>query len=263
LTWTGGVVHECYGARIVIRGSDAEVLHQLGRDLRLPIARSDTREFDVEYSVRANGHGQPTPSWELFKGAELLSSTSDVMGVLRYLESDIHLEVALHARTGLFVHAGVVGWNGQAILIPGRSFAGKSTLVASLVRRGAIYYSDEYAVIDSRGRVHPYLKPISLRNSDGTTSKVNVAELGGRAGAESIPVRAVVFAKHREAAIWRPRRISESRTLLHLMDNTVVAQLKPKLALQRLTLIASRAAGWKGLRGDADETATWLLQRMD
>ncbi|MBV8896022.1 MAG: hypothetical protein JO051_05910, partial [Acidobacteriaceae bacterium] len=242
---------------------DAEVLEQLYQHLRLPIAARVTGEFDVEYSVRANGHGQAAPSWELFKGNELLSSTSDVTSAFRDLESDMHLEVALHARTGLFVHAGVVAWNGQAILIPGRSFAGKSTLVAALVRSGAIYYSDEYAVIDSRGRVHPYLKPISLRNPDGTTRKMNVAELGGQAGSEPIPVHTVVFAKHRKTATWQPRRISESRTLLQLMDNTVVAQLKPQLALQRLALVASRALGWKGLRGEADEAAAWLLDHMD
>ena len=43
----------------------------------------------------------------------------------------------------------IVTWGrGRAIVIPGRTFSGKSTLVAELVRAGATYYSDEYAVED-------------------------------------------------------------------------------------------------------------------
>jgi serine kinase of HPr protein (carbohydrate metabolism regulator) len=74
--------------------------------------------------------------------------------VLTHVEFDI----AVRARSALFVHAGVVAWRGRAVLIPGASNAGKSTLVAELVRRGATYYSDEYAAIDAAGRVHPYAR---------------------------------------------------------------------------------------------------------
>lgn len=257
------VVYERYGARIGIHFNSPEAAGKLRDDLGLSITPSDTNDLDVFYSVRQNGHSQPAPYWDLFKGTELLNSTPDVMSALRYLESDMHLEIAVHARTGLFVHAGVVGWNGRALLIPGRSLAGKSTLVAALVRHGATYFSDEYAVIDSFGRVHPYLKPVSLRNPDRTTRKVSVVELGGRAATEPIPVAAVTCTKYRPGASWRPRQISKTRTLLYLMDNTVVAQLKPRLALQCLTVVASGAIGWKGLRGDADETAERLLQQLD
>jgi hypothetical protein len=42
------------------------------------------------------------------------------------------------------------------MVLPGKSFAGKTTLVAALVRAGAEYWSDEYAVLDANGDVHPY-----------------------------------------------------------------------------------------------------------
>ena len=48
-------------------------------------------------------------------------------------------------------------------MVPGRSLSGKSTLVLSFVERGADYYSDEYAVFDSEGRVHPYWRLPKLR----------------------------------------------------------------------------------------------------
>ena len=60
------------------------------------------------------------------------------------------------------VHAGAVLWGERALLLPGVTHAGKSSLVAELLRRGATYFSDEYALIDSEGRVHPYPRPLLL-----------------------------------------------------------------------------------------------------
>src|ERR687894_479249 len=50
----------------------------------------------------------------------------------------------------------VVARGGRALVRPGPSLSGKTTLVAALVRSGAAYLSDEFAVLDPEGRVHPY-----------------------------------------------------------------------------------------------------------
>ena len=66
----------------------------------------------------------------------------------------------------MFVHAGVVAVDGRALLLPGGSFTGKTTLVAALLRAGAQYGSDEYAVLDEAGLVLPaYPRPLSIRNA--------------------------------------------------------------------------------------------------
>ena len=75
-------------------------------------------------------------------------------------------------------HAGVVGWRGRAIVIPGRSHAGKSTLVAELVRRGAVYYCDEFAVLHETGRVHPYRRTPVLTQVSYTLSSPPVKQRG-------------------------------------------------------------------------------------
>ena len=49
---------------------------------------------------------------------------------------------------------------GHGIMLPGYSFAGKTTLVAEFVRAGALYYSDEYAVLDRDRFAHPYPRPL-------------------------------------------------------------------------------------------------------
>src|SRR5205814_290720 len=102
---------------------------------------------------------------------------------------NLRLFVAAQAKDRVFVHAGVVAARGGAIVIPGRTFTGKSTLVAALVEAGAAYYSDEYAVLDERGRVHPFAKPISIRGAHGGRGRrLPVAALGGRAGTRPIKI---------------------------------------------------------------------------
>src|SRR5205085_12389371 len=111
-----------------------------------------------------------------------------------------------NARRRPFVHAGVVGWNGRAIILPGKSMSGKSTLVAALVRAGATYYSDEYAVFDAQGRIHPYARPLSLRGEEGAPAKRCPAqELGGTPGNGPLRVGLVAAADYRPGASWRPR----------------------------------------------------------
>ena len=68
------------------------------------------------------------------------------------LEVDARHTVAVLSPQRVFIHAGVVGWSVHAIVMPGRTFTGESTLVEALVRRGAEYFSDEYAVLDRKGR---------------------------------------------------------------------------------------------------------------
>jgi hypothetical protein len=81
--------------------------------------------------------------------------------------SDLELWVAEHARRHVFVHAGCVVVDGRAILMPGRSMSGKTSLTAALIRAGASYWSDEYAVLDSRGSVRPYPRRLAIRPYDG------------------------------------------------------------------------------------------------
>ena len=70
----------------------------------------------------------------------------------RALAAHAELFVAERAPDHLFVHAGVVGWEGRAIVMPGASFAGKTTLVQAWLEAGATYYSDEFAVLDRAGQ---------------------------------------------------------------------------------------------------------------
>ncbi len=188
--------------------------------------------------------------------AARLVRSKDWNQALDVLESQVQLNVAENARRLVFVHAGVVGWEGSAILIPGRSFSGKTTLVEELVRAGATYYSDEYAVLDERGCVHPYARPLGIRGSGSVQVKVPVELIGGKPGSEPLRVGLVVSTSYRAGSKWRPRKLSAGRGVLELLAHTVCARSQPELALTTLPKAIASAPVLKSVRGEAKETAS-------
>jgi len=181
---------------------------------------------------------------------------------LEILDSAIRVRVAFEAPDHVFVHAGVVAYEGRALLIPGKSFSGKTRLVASLVRAGATYYSDEFAPIDRDGLVHPYAKPLSIRGDNQLQTNHHVATLGGTAGQEPLPVAAVVHTTYREGAAWEPARLSPAQGALALFGHAVAARDRPEEVLSALTSAVEGATILDGDRGEADELAPLLLAEL-
>jgi hypothetical protein len=148
-------------------------------------------------------------------------------------------------------------------VLPGKSGAGKTTLVAELIRAGATYYSDEYAVLDDRGRVHPYARPLAVR-VDGRRQRRRTPEsFGARRGTRPLPVGLVVVSRYRSGARERLRRLSAGAGALLLMANTVSARREPAGALTALQAVVMRAPVLSCVRGEARETARALLRRLD
>jgi hypothetical protein len=200
----------------------------------------------------------------LYAGAELVARALDLDAVCERFESDLQLYVAERAPRRVFVHAGAVGWKGRAVVIPGRSLSGKTTLVAELVRAGADYYSDEYAVLDTEGRVHPYARPLSVREGDGLRqTRRRVEEFGGRAGEGPLPVGLVVVARYERGAGWRPRRLTPGECVLELLSNTVPARRSPARVLRALTRAADGANSLAGPRGEAAAVAQAILRSLE
>lgn len=193
-----------------------------------------------------------------------LTRTRSLAEALETLESRIRHFVAERARRRVFVHAGVVGWRGRAVVMPGRSMAGKSSLVAELVRAGATYYSDEFAVLDARGRVHPFAKPISLRREGETRQEhFRVEELGGKVGVRPLPVGLVLLAGYRRGARWRPRELTPGQGVLGMLAHVVAARRQPEESLAALQRVVARARVVKSPRGEARAVAESVLRLLD
>ncbi len=267
LGWADGISFTAYGVRVGIRVSNPAVMHRIP-DL-LPPSWKPARSRKVErlYSLVVGGAGS-RPSVRrfnvLYADADRMSRTMDLEPALKLLETDLQLYVAEAAPRRIFVHAGVVRWRGRAILIPGRSLSGKSTLVNELIKAGATYYSDEYAVCDARGRVHPYPKPLALRKEGDVLPKpVRAGTMPGRPVVKPLPVGLVVLTSYRSGARWRPRRLSHGRAVIELLNHTIPARMEPGRALATLKQVAAGALVLKGVRGEAGQMIDTLLERAD
>lgn len=192
----------------------------------------------------------------------VVAEAYDELELVRRALSELHLAVAVHASGVLFVHAGAVAWRGVGIVLPGRSMAGKSTLVRALVEAGAEYYSDEYAVLDPRGSLHPYPKPLSIRRRDGSNDRISPETLGS-VGTSPVPVGVVVSTRYESDAVWAPEPLHGAAAVLPLVDNTVVARLEPERMLEATAAVAAMATVVSGSRPEAGAAAVEVLALAD
>ncbi len=264
LGWTAGFALKSYGVRVGVRSNDAAALDRACKYLPAGWQYSTTPIVDRIYSIMA-GSGGPRARFSVLYGDDLrIARSTNLEEVFERLESDLRLFVGEFARHRVFVHAGVVGWKGKAIVIPGRSYSGKSTLVAALVRAGATYYSDEYAVFDSKGLVHPFAKPLEIRaEGEYAQARITVGELGGKSGKKPLPVGLVLMTGYKRGATWRPRKLSPGKGVLEMLFNTVSARRSPEKALSTLRQVTRQAEVLKGVRGDTGAIVEALLKRME
>ncbi len=269
----------CYGVRLGLRTDDPELLAPLRACLPPGWRPTEAPQVDLLYSLRS---GAPAPAGGT-KDAALtgrrpgtrrfylaysehlrIARSLDLQEALDALEADISLFVAERAPRRIFVHAGVVGWRGRAILIPGKSHAGKTTLVAELVRAGAEYYSDEYAVLDARGWVHPFPRPLSIRQGlDERPRRTPPEALGGVSGSRPLRIGLVVSTEYREGAAWNPEALSSGQAVLALLAHTVPARRRPTTSLRFLRQAIAGAVSLRGFRGEAADFAAELLRRAE
>ncbi len=266
LAWSEGISFTAYGLRMGVRVNVPSALDELSSKFPPGWKCSDNPVVDRLYSFILGGANQKTGrrSFHIAYGnSARLARTMDLDEAVQAFESDMKVYVSEAARRRVFVHAGVVGWKGTAIIIPGRSFSGKSTMVAELVRAGATYYSDEFAVLDAKGRVHPYARPLSIRIDDrGNRQRWKAEELGGTSGSKPMEVGAVLSCKYKPGASWRPASLSQGAGLLELMANTVAIRYKPQFVLGVLKQTMGNARCFRGVRGEAQDMVEPLFQRL-
>ena len=266
LGWAAGVAIESFGVRIGLRTSTRRAL--VSAAARLPPGRPlPTGRVDVLYSLLLGGPGSRPGmrrSHRLYCGDLPVAYSLDRQAVLDSLESHSRLVAAAHSRRGVFLHAGAVAWHGRALVLPGASRSGKTTLVAELVKAGAAYLSDEFAVI--RGdRVVPYPKPLSVRdpNLADRQAPVGVVSLGGSQQSRPVPVGLVVLTRFEEDAGGRARRLPPGRALLSLLSHAPAARIAPKSVLSALEGLVRAAPVVRVKRGDARAAARRILGWME
>lgn len=212
-------------------------------------------------SVRLAGPSRPgSRSFNIVhSGVGQVARTLNRAEALDALENTIHHDIATRSPHHVFLHAGVIGWRGRAIVFPGRSCAGKTTLVKELIAAGATYFSDEYAVLDASGMVHPFPRRLSVRQPDGQTVRVSAHELGATIGIAPLPIGQIICTEFISGSTWRPRPLSPSRAVIELAGCMLPEATHSTTGREALERVACSAQVWKGPRGQAIDMVNQLL----
>ena len=254
-----GPAVSCYGLRIGFRANQQCLVAKLDSILPPNWQPAQSASLDFVYSFKVAENGDLS---KVYLGSEELIRSQNMDALLSQTASHIEHTVAEHARESIFIHAGVVGWLGRAILFPGRSSTGKSTLVRALLGQGAAYYSDEFAVIDSVGLVHPFPRPLSLRAASGKII-LHPAQIGADIGSKPIPVAAIVLTEYAPNGIWQPDLLSRGHAMLGLLGNTVAIRSSPARSMEYVKHLTRSSVTIHSIRGEAEITVPLLLKTVD
>lgn len=260
---TGLLTRRCvaYGVPFRLAADSEELLAQMLADAPLGTQWDVAHEVEAEQFAVLRLDGRA--GYRMTVDDEVAAESVELKQVLEEFARCLMVHVANHAPDRVFVHAGVVGWQSRALVLPGTSFAGKTTLVAELVRAGATYYSDEYAVLDEQGRVHPYARDLHMREAGGVEQRsVAVEEFDGVAGTKPLPVALVVFTEYAECGRWDPEPVSAGMAVLEMLRHAIPVQRTPGRVMATLAKMTETAAAVRSARGEAKDVADSLLRAM-
>ena len=256
---------ECYGVKIRIEGNIQSLVDEAEKVARFSLL-DDIRTvtsggFDFTFTFEFMDDG----FIRVKEGDNVVALEKNPKFLFDYFNSLIRIAVAEGAKERVFMHAGAVGWRGKAIVFPGTSFAGKSTLVAELVRNGAIYYSDDYAIFDVDGNLHPFPRTLSMRADDEAHSRYEVTpeDLGGSTGTAALSVGSIVFTKYEKRAVWEPKVFSKGSGVLEMIPYTFSFRNRPEFSLPVLNNVARGAIIISSQRGSAEIFAKTILNFVD
>ncbi|MBK8467131.1 MAG: hypothetical protein IPL32_15020 [Chloracidobacterium sp.] len=204
-------------------------------------------------------------SYRLFVNGEGIASCRGKKKFFKFFDAIMRITIGEHAVDRVFMHAGAVGWKGKGIIFPAQSYQGKSTIVTELVRRGADYYSDDFAIFDRDGLLHPFPRIITMRTRDGEFRHYDlpVESIGGVPATELLPVGLVLFTNYEAGAEWNPIKLTPGQGSLEMMPFVLPLRRDPKLSMLALNSIANSAIIARSRRGAAEEFADLILNFVD
>jgi hypothetical protein len=258
---------ESYGVRVRLESSDPRLLEDARITAQQALA-GNLQFIEADSAEHVFRFERDGPNYVLTKSNGEEMTGAGKKSFFHYFDSCLRLAVAEYAVDRVFVHAGVVGWKGRAIMIPGDSFSGKTTLVAELVKLGAQYYSDEYAVFDEGGSVHPFARRLGIRSRPPPGQTIDVTYLtadvlGGETGSSALPVGWVLITSFEENAVWNPEVLTSGSGIMEMLSQTIPIRYAPEFSLHVLKKIATSAIILKSPRFDAKAFAKFFLDFVD
>lgn len=262
--WADEFGIECYGTKLNV-GTDNLKLRDKLR-FHLPFIRQKNKFAETLDRVSLFTKRRKD-FCELYFNDELVMGISTLdENVFEYAADKILLIMALTAMPSkLYMHAGAIVWNDLGILLPGTSFAGKTTLVKEFIKAGADYYSDDCIILDEAYRMLPFPRDLAIRTELGRVYR-SAEFFGARNGVEGKPVNLVIFSDYKENAVWKARRMMPGEGVLKLMDNLYYRAsvgTAPAAVIEFLSGFSKQAHIVEGQRGEASQIINWVRREYE
>ncbi|MCE7874638.1 hypothetical protein DYH09_30305 [bacterium CPR1] len=222
LVWAAGLSFGFLGFEAGLRVNEPSVLERLLPCLPTGWEPRELELVDRLYSVRIPA---PDPTrgrrhYNLCYADHILVARSlSLEDTLSTFRARVAEDLAEGATERLLVSASVVTLGAEAILLAGPV---RSSLLAPLAQAGGRLLSEQFAVLDEGGRVHPY---------------------PARPGARPRKVTRVLLL--RAGASWRARALARARGVLELVPCTPSSRGRPERALRILSRALDSALVWK------------------
>jgi hypothetical protein len=193
------------------------------RDLR----SDEESTTPVVLEVRRQGPSWLSHPWGLWRNGEPCETTVTDEYVQPYLLWEITRLVFEAPTERLHLHGAAVELDGRAIVLAGRSHAGKSTLAGWLTHQGWGFLTDEVAIVNPDGPlVEPFPRPIGVRHG-GPLAEITPdavyrhgealvpASSLGRLGGPT-PLEAIVFPTYQPGSSGDLQPVSPAKALAEL-----------------------------------------------
>lgn len=179
------------------------------------------------------------------------------------LEWGLNWCISTRINERLIIHAAVVEKNGKAMIMPGDSGNGKSTLCAALISRGWRLLSDELTMVSlDKGTLFPLPRPVSLKNEsidvirsfnpDAVISRVARDTLKGTVAHMRVPAEHVhrsqesavpaliVFPKYETAVATSLEKTTKGTAAISLIQNSFNFSVLAERGFQAVTQLIDR-----------------------
>lgn len=214
----------------------------------------------IEYTIAPNSNNN---SYIGLRNHRQITTAPTFISVLQEVITDLQVMVARKIKDRVFIHAAVVALDGKAIILPGKSGVGKSTIASALIRSGAHYLSDEFALIDPLGMVHPYARNLAIKSPDFGVKRLSPEALGGVTFQGAAAPAAIVFSHYNPKGDNVLKTLSRSELILTILPHCLGIRSQVSETLSSLEALSKRAKGYFVERNEADEFARKLLDLLN
>lgn len=202
----------------------------------------------------------------LHRESELLCRGTSPALLAGYLLGDSGYHLADTSQDGLFFHAAGLTWQGQGVMLPGSSGAGKTTLTAWLLSKGFQYLTDEFLFLPENSTlVEAFTRPLNVKLPSRPILQAvfdyeaHAADILSHHEADLIPAEllgetkptnqaelaVVIFPRYQADGHFTLRQLTKAQAGLKLMQVLINARNLPGHGLPQITRLAQTVPAYE------------------